>query len=150
MILIDTNALLILIIGLIDTELFKTHKRVSIYEKRDFEELLIAIGSIANLIVLPNVWTETDNLLNNFTGNYKYQYIQNITAVIQSTAEIYIPSTTSVMSPYFFELGLTDCLLLEQAKDCRLLVTSDSQLSDYANALGIQVYDVVKKRNERL
>jgi hypothetical protein len=38
MILIDTNALVVLLIGLIDPKLFKTHKRVSIYEEEDFIE----------------------------------------------------------------------------------------------------------------
>ena len=150
MIAIDTNALVVLIVGLIDPRLLKTHRRTSIYKQQDFEELSIVIGNISNLNILSNVWTETDNLLNNFTGNYKYQYIQNITASVQATTEIYVPSKTAVINPYFFDLGLTDCLLLEQAKTCSLLITSDSTLSDYATALGIQVYDVVKNANNRL
>lgn len=40
MILIDTNALLVLIIGLINPRLFSNHKRTSIYEEQDFKNLL--------------------------------------------------------------------------------------------------------------
>jgi hypothetical protein len=47
-------------------------------------------------------------------------------------------------------MGLTDSLVLEQAKSCKLLITSDSQLSDYALAYGIKVYDLVKVKNEKL
>lgn len=150
MIAIDANALVVLIIGSIDVRLFKTHPRVSTYDQQDYIELLTIIGNINQLAILPNVWTEVDNLLNNFSGNYKYPYIQNIAFAIQSTTEIYLPSINAIVNPYFFDLGLTDCLLLEQAKTCSLLITSDSTLSDYATALGIQVYDVVKERNERL
>lgn len=150
MILIDTNALVILLIGLIDPRLFKSHKTTSIYEEQDFFDLLVVIGDIKRLVVLPNVWTELDNLLNNFGGNYKYSYIEQITKTIQVTTERYIESVKATESFTFFEIGLTDTLLLEVAKECQLLVTSDSRLSDYAMASGIPVYDLVKNRNERI
>ncbi|MDQ3845170.1 MAG: hypothetical protein M3342_14335 [Bacteroidota bacterium] len=150
MILIDTNALVILLIGFIDPRLFKTHKTTSIYEEQDFIDLLVVIGDIKRLVVLPNVWTELDNLLNKFSGNYKYQYIEQIAKTIQATTERYIESVRAIESFTFFEIGLTDTLLLHVAKECQLLVTSDSRLSDYAIALGIPVYDLVKNRNERI
>ena len=150
MILIDTNALVVLIIGFIDTRLFKNHKRTSIYEKQDFEELLTVIGSINNLVVLPNIWTEVDNLLNDFSGNYKYQYVEKLTETIRLTNEKFISSLMATQSHHFYDLGLTDSLVLEYAKECRLLITSDSKLSDYALAYGIPVYDIVKSRNDRL
>ena len=148
MILIDTNALLILIIGQIDTRLIDTHKRTSIYEEQDYYDLLDIIGSVENLLVLPNVWTEVDNLLNNFSGNQKYQYIIDITQIIKLTSEKFITSIEAVNSHSFFDLGLTDSLLLSLAKECKLLITTDSALSDYAIASGIKVYDIVKNRNK--
>jgi uncharacterized protein YaiI (UPF0178 family) len=45
---------------------------------------------------------------------------------------------------------VTDSLLLEYSKECELLITSDSKLSDYAVASGISVFDLVKNRNERI
>lgn len=45
---------------------------------------------------------------------------------------------------------MTDSLILDEAKNCRLLITSDSILSDYAIANGIEVYDLVKVKNEKL
>ncbi len=150
MIIIDTNALVVLIIGFIDPRLFKTHKRTSIYEKQDFEELLMVIGNIENLVVLPNIWTEVDNLLNTFAGNYKYQYLEKLTQTMQLTTEKYLPSIQATRNLHFYDLGLTDSLLLDYAKECKLLITSDSNLSLYAVAYGIPVYDVVKRRNDRL
>lgn len=149
MILIDANALIVLLIGLIDTRIFKWHDRTSIYSEDDFNELIEIIGGIENLVVLPNVWTEVDNLLNDFRGEYKYKYILKITESIKATTEKYIDSQTATRSPHFQELGLTDSLVLEYSKHCKLLITSDSQLSDYAVAYNIPVYDMVKRRNER-
>lgn len=150
MILIDTNALVILLVGLIDPRLFKHHNRTSIYDEQDFYDLLAQIGTFNNLVVLPNVWTEADNLLNNFSGRYKDRYVEEITKTIKASTEKFLASATATESISFFDLGLTDSLLLEYAKECKLLITSDSSLSDYAVGYGIQVYDMVKSRNQRL
>lgn len=150
MIIIDTNALVVLLVGLIDTRLFRNHKRTSIYDEDDFTDLLRTIGSLNQIVTLPNIWTEVDNLLNNFSGNYKYAYIQEITKTIKETTENYLASEIGTSSPHFQELGLTDSLILEFAKECKLLITSDSKLSDHAIAYGIPVYDLVKVKNERL
>lgn len=150
MILIDTNSLLLLLVGLMDTELIRKHKRTAIYEEQDFNDLLSVIGNLDNLVVLPNVWTETDNLLNNFGGEQKHRYIITTVETIKSTTETFLESTKGVAHYSFYDLGLTDSLLLQYAMQCDLLVTSDSRLSDYAVANGVKVYDMKKIRTERL
>jgi rRNA-processing protein FCF1 len=150
MILIDSNTLIVLLLGLIDPKLLKTHKTTSIYDEEDFFELLRVIEDFNQIIVLPNIWTEVDNLLNSFGGNYKYQYILRITELIKNTSENYIDSITGSQCESFFDLGLTDSIVLEQAKTSKLLITSDSKLSDYAISYGIKVYDLVKVKNEKL
>lgn len=150
MILIDTNSLVVLLVGLMDTNLISKHKRTSIYEEQDFVDLISIIGQLDRLIVLPNVWTETDNLLNKFAGEQKYLYITKTIEAMKSTTEKFIESINGVENHSFYDLGLTDSLLLQYAMECDLLITSDSALSDYANAYNIKVYDIVKNRNERL
>lgn len=152
MVLIDTNALVVLIVGLVEPNLFKTHNKTSIYDKDDFEELLSVIESVEHLIILPNVWTELDNLLNGFTGHHKEKYIEEIKAGLQDSTEIYVESKIGVEHHSFYNLGLTDSLILHYSltKDCELLITSDSQLSDYARANEIAVYDMVKIKNEKI
>lgn len=129
-------------------DLIDTHKRTSIYTKKDYADLLYVIDKIENLIILPNIWTEVDNLLNNFSGNYKWQYVNKIREIISISSEHYYSSKFASNHDYFFNIGLTDSLILEIAKDCEFIITSDSQLSDIAIANGIKVYDMIKKRNE--
>lgn len=148
MILIDSNALVVLIIGLVDQNLISKHKRTSIYTKKDFLDLLRVIGQFENLLVLPNTWTEVDNLLNRFSGNYKFKYIQIARNLIKRASEQYIETKSGFQNPSFWNLGLTDTLILEAGKECKLIITSDSKLSDYAQAYGINVYDMVSKRNQ--
>ncbi len=150
MILIDTNALVLLIVGLIDNDLIGKHKRTSIYDVEDFYLLIQMIGDLNQLVVLPNIWTEVDNLLNNFSGLYKHPYVEKITEIIRVTSEKYLDSVSGTEIHSFYELGLTDSLILEYAKECKFLITSDSKLSDYATAYGIKVYDIVKQKNIRL
>jgi rRNA-processing protein FCF1 len=148
--LIDTNSLLILLVGLIDPKLINKHRRTSIYEEQDFADLLQLIGDFKNLVVLPNVWTEVDNLLNGFNRGHKESYVMHITNTINSTTEKFLESQNAVKNISFYDLGLTDSLLLEYSKTCEVLITSDSNLSDYAIANGIKVFDLVKNRNNRI
>lgn len=150
MIVIDTNSLIVLIVGLIDTRLINKHKRTSIYDEQDYNDLLSVIEDFNRLVVLPNVWTEVDNLLKRFTGEQKYSYVTNICKVMKDTSERFIESIKGAENNSFYDLGLTDTLLLELSKECDFLITSDSGLSDFAIANGIKVYDIVKNRNERL
>jgi len=148
MILIDSNSLILLILGLINQDLIAKHKTTSIYTKKDFEDLLIVIKDFSNLVVLPNIWTEVDNLLNRLSGNYKWPYIEKVKALVSQISEQYLESELGINSDHFITVGLTDSLILELGKKCDLLITADSSLSDIAIANGIKVYDIVRKRNE--
>jgi len=66
------------------------------------------------------------------------------------SSEKYLTSLEATESNLFLPLGLTDSLILKLAKECSFLITADSDLSLYANALGIRVYDLVEFRNYRL
>ncbi len=153
MILIDANSLIVLLIGLMNPSLIKKHKRTSIYTKEDFHTLLEIIGNFENLVVLPNIWTEVDNLLNDFNRSHKYLYLKQITEIIKRTSEEYLKSEIATENhSHFHTLGLTDSLILELAKNkkCKFLITSDSELSDHALANGIIVYDMIKEKNKNL
>ena len=150
MIVIDTNALVILVLGLMDPRLIEGHKRTSIYDMRDFDDLLVMIGDVKQLVIIPNVWTEVDNLLNGFTGQRKDDYVAALTELIPQVAEEYITTSVATTEASFYDLGITDSLLLQLSRNYDLLITGDSQLSDYAKANGVEVYDIVEERNTRL
>jgi hypothetical protein len=117
MILIDTGPLVGLLVGLIDIAKIDTHKRTSGYSKQAFRDLLAIIGSLERLVVLPNVWTEADNLLNKFTKSDKDRYIWQIAEVINSTTEKFMESVKAVKSGAFYDLGLTDSLYWNTARN---------------------------------
>ncbi|MGM0581733.1 MAG: hypothetical protein ACQETL_13690 [Bacteroidota bacterium] len=148
--LIDSNALLVLILGLMNPSLINKHKKTSIYSSEDYENLLGVIGSIESLVVLPNIWTEVDNLLNKFNRNQKELYVEKIIQTIKNTTEQYLQSNLIEENHAFYDLGLTDTLILEHAKNCELIITSDSTLSDYARSQGVEVFDLKELANYKL
>jgi len=152
MIVIDTNALLVYIIGLIDVNLVGKTRRDSLYDKDDFYYLAKVIQSPENICVVPNIWTELDNLLNQeIKFNYKYQYFTILKEVISKSSEKYL-ATRDIFGDFqeFVDLGVTDSAILTLAKDCKLLITADSKLADYAKSNGIKVLDLVAMKNEKL
>lgn len=150
MIFVDTNALILLIVGLIDKSLISSHKRTSIYDSVDFDNLAFLIGDLEKIVTTPNVLTEVDNLLNNFQKGHRWTYFQLLRELIFKSNEKYLQSKLCLDSNALFELGLTDTGVLEICKECDLLITGDSKLADYASAFGIKVIDLVKIRNLRL
>ncbi len=112
--------------------------------------LLSIIEKIENLVVLPNVWTEVDNLLNKFSGERKLLYLDTIKDAIKVIPEKYLPTLDTITEYAFIELGITDTLLLICSAQYRFLITSDSRLSDYAIANNVAVHDMKAYRNNRL
>lgn len=150
-VLVDTNCLIIYVLGIINPILINTNKNTSIYDESDFYLLLELIKSPDNLLILPNIWTEVDNLLNrNLTGNNKYLYFERIKSVMQENVEKYIESIEATNDANFYQLGITDTLILKEAKNCELLITSDGDLSHRASAQGIKVFDLAKYKNEQI
>lgn len=151
MILIDTNAFIILVLGIIDKTLINKHKRTSIYSDTDYDNLINFIGDdLSKILVIPNIWTEVDNLLNNTLANYKYQYYLTIKQLFNNTTEQYFETKKLTKSLYLDQVGITDSIIIEIAKKCKCIVTGDSRLSDIAIANGIKVYDLVELRNRSL
>ena len=52
--LIDTNALVVFLIGMIDVRQIHKHKRTSIYTEKDFIELAALVQPLEELLILPN------------------------------------------------------------------------------------------------
>ena len=148
MIAIDTNALILLIIGSIDPKIIENHKRTSIYDLEDYQFLTEVIGDYNRLVVLPNIWTEVDNLLNNFIGRQKELYIENMKILTKELSEEYLISHEATENYAFFDLGLTDTQILILSQKCECLITADSRLSDYAISFGVKIVDLVKRKNE--
>ena len=138
-------------IGLIDPKQISRDKRLTLFDISDYDKLLYRIKELSNLIILPNIWTEVDNLMNKSVGVLKNRYIEVCKKLSFEIKENYLKSHLGFASPYIFNLGLTDSLLLDWIKnhDCTL-ISIDSKLCDIARAHNLNVIDMVKEKNDEI
>lgn len=125
---IDTNLLLLLVVGTASPALIPLHKRTHAYTIDDYR-LLERILSLADHVVLtPGVLTETSNLMRQSGHRRLNDIIDVYSDIVARTTEIYIAGRDAVQSPVFRRLGLTDAALLTlQSRDITLL-TDDLDL----------------------
>lgn len=142
MIVIDTNSLLVFIVGIINNAKHLNHSRTSDFEIIDFKMLLNKIQDPRNLIVLSNVWTEVDNLLNESFQMNDLRYYRALKYLIKLSTEPHIKTIDIIQERTFEKVGVTDSLLLNAAIQTKELVTFDDDLERIANHLGIKVYNM--------
>ena len=62
-IILDTNLLLLLVVGLTDPALIGKHKRTRSFEVTDYDLLVNVLSGYNEIVVTPHILTETSNLL---------------------------------------------------------------------------------------
>ena len=61
-IVVDTNLLLLLVIGITDRSLIAKHKRTRSFEAEDFDLLVSVLAGYDQVVVTPHIMTEVSNL----------------------------------------------------------------------------------------
>ncbi|MES0491642.1 MAG: hypothetical protein ABUK01_16720 [Leptospirales bacterium] len=140
-VILDTNVFTLLIVGQIKPEKIGSHKRTSIYNNEHYNYLLDILTNYDSILINPNIVTEVDNLLNNFSGDDRYLYLSLTKNIFKVSKEKYIKTSEIVDTWQYEALGITDSALLIMAKECDLLISGDSELCDYAKSSGINVFD---------
>ena len=138
--LLDTNLLSVLVVGLADESYLSVHKGFKAYDTEDFRALKGMADASAGLVVTPNTLTETCNLVDRLHSRARTRVYQRLTALIHGTEEIYVASSVVAGQKPFLRLGLTDAVMLDLAKGDAWLVTADLDLYLAAHAAG---YDAV-------
>ena len=125
-ILIDTNLLIVLIIGTIDPDLVNKFDRTdSRYTTEDFELLTIIVKEFRTLIVTPHILTEVSNLVGNLYGARLEEFFAAFTLYVTTAEEHYIPSQTLCEWPLCSKYGLADSAMGAIAKGKYLVLTDD-------------------------
>lgn len=131
-IIIDSNLLLLLIIGTINKNHISNFKRTSAYIPEDYDTLNLFVSQFKNIITSPNILTEASNLANSLSGKYKVAFSNVFANSIRVLEEKYVSSKNAADNPIFHKFGLTDTTILELIKGQYLLITDDFKLSAYA------------------
>ncbi|MEX6506615.1 PIN domain-containing protein [Jiella sp. M17.18] len=135
-ILVDTNLLVLLAVGLISPSHIKRHKRLQQYDEIDFRALEELIAASSGAIFCPNVSTETSNLVRYVAEPLRSRVGLVLAELIRRAEESLVPNRDAVDHPAYARLGLTDAVLLMLAARGATLVTDDLPLYLAAVAAG--------------
>lgn len=137
--LVDTNLMLLLLVGLYDTQQIPKFKRTKEFTIENYETLARFVSAFKKVITTPNILTEVNSLSNQLSENLKHQYYNVFTQVISQFLEFYQPSVNLVSSAEFAKFGLTDSGIASLAKDTYLVLTDDFKLSNYLQSQKVDV-----------
>lgn len=155
--IVDTNLLLLIVVGSVDRALVENHKRLKDFTAKDYDFLSGTIVPLfEKLVIVPNVLTEVANLSRHVGLQVRQRdaarlILQGIRNLAESATEVYVPSSVAVQCPEFLELGLTDAVLLtlstlDTEGDEPTLLTVDEELFDRALSNGYSVLDYTQLR----
>lgn len=144
LILVDSNLLLLLVVGTADRSYIGLHKRLSGYGEDEFELLVGLIGR-SELVFVPHVLTEVSNLSRYISNPDARSIIRaKLREFIEGIRELPVGSRSGARRSEFPALGLTDSVLLDLCKqgfgELRFtLLTRDFELANSAEMLGCRV-----------
>ena len=126
--IIDTNLLLLLIVGVTSRDYIRKHKRVDTFSESDFDLLHRIANDAKSVVVTPNILSETSNLAAQIRQPAKGEIARCMKDIIELHPEEYIESAKASKRPEFVRLGLVDTAILETCRQGATLLTTDLSL----------------------
>lgn len=135
-ILIDTNLLLLLLVGDYKRDFIEKHRRTNKYDEEDYDLLLMALDR-AEIFTTQSVITEASNLLWYAGAPHDEAIRQRLIFFVNKAKEIPMLSADLIQHAQFMKLGLTDSGILEVAQKSISILTVDLDLHIAAGSLGL-------------
>lgn len=130
---VDTNLLVLFVVGWMNPKLISQHRRTRSYTEDDYDKLRRMLCKVRRILITPSILTETSNL-------FKKDKVMHIAlrefVLSSSVEEVAIESQMVVQMNEFERLGLTDCGLLREISSETPLLTDDFDLAREACKLG--------------
>jgi hypothetical protein len=127
---LDSNLLLLLLIGSYNRDLIATFKRVGAYSDGDYDMLRRLVAGFQNLVSTPHVLTEVSNLANSLPSPLKSFWFDHFANRISGIEERSAPAGVLAAMPEFANFGITDAALARLTQTT-LLVTADDRLCSH-------------------
>lgn len=137
---VDTNLLVLLVVGATGRHLITKHRRLRRFARHDYDLLLRLIASAkasgrrtgsteaGAVLVTPNTLTEASNLLDQHQDPERTRFFDTLRTLIERNEEVVVKSVTASAIPEFSRLGLADAVLVQAASAETPLLTVDLDL----------------------
>ncbi len=127
--LVDTNLLLLLVVGLTDPKRIEKHGRTSDrFTQAHFGFLFRLVENSEGIVTTPNIPTETSNLLFQKDKANSEAYALTFAELVDKMTEIYVESKVASRHRVFNRLGLTDASIALLKNDEYIVLTLDGPL----------------------
>jgi rRNA-processing protein FCF1 len=146
-ILIDTNILLLYFVGYTNRERISRFNRTQQFIPEDYDTLVQILEYFQKVVTTPNILTEVNSLANQLGEPERSQCFRIFAQGISRLEEYYTQSKAVATNEKFTKFGLTDCAILNLARDRYLVLTDDLKLAVYLQKEGI---DTVNFNNIRV
>jgi len=145
-VVIDTNLLVLLVVGSASRNYIQKHKRLSGYTPEDFDLLGLILSEFSEIVFLPHILAEVSNIARQIDFPAKRQVQVAFRVLVTTCVEFPIQSISGVQREEFGRVGLTDAVILHflalNANGINpTLLTSDTELANLAQSLGYSVID---------
>ena len=138
-VLIDTNVLLLLFVGLHNRNGIPRFKRTAQFIPEDFDCLTGVIQLFKQLVTTPSILTEVSNLLGQLSEGIRLSVLRSFSFSLQRFQEDFTPSVELARESCFPKFGLTDAGIVHSARGRFLVLTDDFRLAGYLQRQGIDV-----------
>ena len=141
-ILIDTNLLLVLLVGNVEPRLIGKAAGTKGSSIEDYERIKNILKCFSRLVTVPQILTETAYFLTTHcTANTRLDLRQELARYVflKETKEARVMSRRIAMHRSFDKLGYTDAAILTANAGKYLLLTADNGLQNFAGSMGIAV-----------
>lgn len=130
-VLVDTNLLVLLIVGTADRKLIAKHRRTREFTERDYDELCARLEGFDEMWVTVHCLAETSNLLKHTNNRAVPGLLRYLAAFCSGTRESYLPKDRLVADDLFVRLGVADTGFVQKSKrvDCSITVDLDLYLA---------------------
>jgi hypothetical protein len=131
--LIDTNLLLLLLVGSLNPSLIRQEKITANqgFDEADFNQLRDFVGQFQKLVTTPHVLTEVSNHADKIKGANKGKFFQQFISLIEKLDERSGASKFLAKTDIFERFGLTDTAISLLAKENLLVLNVDFPLAGY-------------------
>ena len=136
-ILMDTNILLMFVVGRADRRQIPKFKRTAKFKPEHFDLLSAFLSHFHRKVTTPSILAEVSNFAGQLNEPLRKQCFHRLSREIQLLHEHYDPSTTIAEDDLFLDVGLTDCAIRLAARDQYLVLTDDLELASRLNHLGV-------------
>jgi len=138
--LMDTNLLLLLLIGSLGPARIRTEKVTANqgFDEQDYQQLCDFVGHFQKLVATPHILTEVSNHADKIKGN-RGELLQPFIALIEKLDERSEASEVLARTDAFVRFGLTDAAISHLADESFVVLTTDFPLSGFLRKKGVNV-----------